>query len=70
MLKQMLKPYSFMHQNVKMEKEQHTELNKVLMFISPILDIKYLWQRKRVKYWYLNLALDAMNLLIKDALLF
>ena len=22
-----------------MEKEQHTELNKVLMFISPILDI-------------------------------
>ena len=39
MLKQMLKPYSFMHQNVKMEKEQHTELNKVLMFIFPILDI-------------------------------
>ena len=39
MLKQMLKPYSFMHQNVKMKKEQHTELNKVLMFIFPILDI-------------------------------
>ena len=39
MLKQMLKPYSFMHQNVKMEKEHRTELNKVLMFISPILDI-------------------------------
>ena len=28
-----------MHQNVKMEKEQHTALNKVLMFISPILDM-------------------------------
>ena len=28
-----------MHQNVKIEKEQHTELNKVLMFISPILDM-------------------------------
>ena len=28
-----------MHQNVKMKKEQHTELNKVLMFISPILDM-------------------------------
>ena len=28
-----------MHQNVKMEKEQHTALNKALIFISPILDM-------------------------------